>query len=92
MSWRPPTRQSCSCTASDELTETIAALATLSNTLKAREVLAEARNLLGGNGIVRENRVIGHMTGIEATYAFEATETIQTPLVGRVITGLSAFT
>ncbi|HUO40616.1 MAG TPA: acyl-CoA dehydrogenase family protein [Mycobacterium sp.] len=74
-----------------ELSDTIAALAKLNNTVKAREVLAEARNLLGGNGILLENHVIRHMTDIEAIYTFEGTETIQTLLVGRDITGLSAF-
>ena len=55
-------------------------------------MLAEARNLLGGNGILLENHVIRHMADIEAIYTFEGTETIQTLLVGRDITGLSAFT
>jgi glutaryl-CoA dehydrogenase len=76
----------------DTLSDTIAALAKLNNTVKAREVLAEARNLLGGNGILLENHVIRHMADIEAIYTFEGTETIQTLLVGRDITGLSAFT
>jgi len=75
-----------------ELSDTIAALGKLNNTVKAREVLAEARNLLGGNGILLENHVIRHMADIEAIYTFEGTETIQTLLVGRDITGLSAFT
>jgi glutaryl-CoA dehydrogenase len=75
-----------------ELSDTIAALAKLNNTVKAREVLAEARNLLGGNGILLENHVIRHMADIEAIYTFEGTETIQTLIVGRDITGVSAFT
>jgi glutaryl-CoA dehydrogenase len=75
----------------DELSDTIAALAKLNNTGKAREVLAEARNLLGGNGILLEHHVIRHMADIEAVYTFEGTETIQTLIVGRDITGVSAF-
>ena len=77
---------------SDAMSDTIAALGKLNNTVKAREVLAEARNLLGGNGILLDNHVIRHMADIEAIYTFEGTETIQTLLVGRDITGLSAFT
>src|ERR1700757_3186915 len=77
---------------SDALSDTIAALGKLNNTVKAREVLAEARNLLGGNGILLENHVIRHMADIEAIYTYEGTETIQTLLVGRDITGLSSFT
>ena len=76
----------------NELSDTIAALGKLNNTVKAREVLAEARNLMGGNGILLENHVIRHFTDIEAIYTFEGTEAIQTLLVGRDITGLSAFT
>src|SRR5262245_2137551 len=76
----------------DELSDTIAALGKLNNTLMAKQVLSEARNLLGGNGILLENHVIRHYTDIEAIYTFEGTETIQTLLVGRDITGLSAFT
>jgi glutaryl-CoA dehydrogenase len=75
----------------DEMSDTIAALAKLNNTVKARQVLAEARNLLGGNGILLENHVIRHMCDIEAIFTYEGTETIQTLLVGRDITGVSAF-
>src|SRR5246127_1378924 len=75
----------------NDLSDTIAALAKLNNTVKAREVLAEARNLLGGNGILLENHVIRHMADIEAIYTFEGTETIQTLIVGRHITGMGAF-
>ena len=75
----------------DDLSDTIASLAKLNNTVKAREVLAEARNLMGGNGILLENHVIRHMADMEAIYTFEGTETIQTLIVGRHITGVSAF-
>ena len=55
-------------------------------------MIAEARDLLGGNGILLENNVIRHMADIEAIHRFEGTETIQTLIVGRDITGVSAFT
>jgi glutaryl-CoA dehydrogenase len=54
-------------------------------------VIAEARNLLGGNGILLENHVMRHMADIEAIFTFEGTESIQTLLVGRDITGHGAF-
>jgi glutaryl-CoA dehydrogenase len=73
------------------LSDTIAALAKLNNTVKAREVVAEARNLLGGNGLLLENHVMRHMADMEAIFTLEGTETIQTLLVGRDITGHSAF-
>ena len=69
----------------------IAALAKMNNTLKARGVIAEARDLLGGNGILLEHHVIRHMTDIEAIYTYEGTEHIQTLIVGRDITGVGAF-
>jgi glutaryl-CoA dehydrogenase len=73
------------------LTDTIAGLAKLNNTRKARQVIAEARDLLGGNGILLENHVIRHMTDIEMLHTYEGTETIQTLIVGRDITGVGAF-
>lgn len=74
------------------LLPTIAGLAKLHNTRKARQILAEARDLLGGNGILLDFQVIRHMADIEAVHTFEGTETIQTLIVGRDITGISAFT
>jgi glutaryl-CoA dehydrogenase len=76
----------------DSLTDTIAAIAKMNNTRKARQVIAEARDLLGGNGILLEFHVTRHMADIEAIHTYEGTETIQTLIVGRDITGASAFT
>ena len=75
-----------------QLTDTIAGLAKLNNTRKARQICAEARDVLGGNGILLENHVIRHMADIEAIHTYEGTETMQTLIVGRDITGVSAFT
>jgi glutaryl-CoA dehydrogenase len=73
-------------------TDTIAGLAKMNNTRKAREVIAEARDMLGGNGILLDFHVIRHMADIEAIHSFEGTETIQSLIVGRDITGVGAFT
>jgi len=59
----------------DGLRDTIAGLAKMNNTSRARHVIAEARDLLGGNGILLENHVIRHMADIEAIHTFEGTET-----------------
>ena len=83
--------QTARLAAAGQLLPTIAGLAKLHNTRKAREVLAEARDLLGGNGILLDFHVIRHMADIEAVHTFEGTETIQTLIVGRDITGVSAF-
>jgi glutaryl-CoA dehydrogenase len=74
------------------LAPTLAGLAKLHNTSKARQVLADARDLLGGNGILLDYHVIRHMADLEAVHTFEGTETIQALIVGRDITGVSAFT
>ena len=55
-------------------------------------MIAEARDLLGGNGILLEYHAIRHMTDIEAIYTYEGTEHIQTLIVGRDITGVNVFT
>ena len=76
----------------DRVEPTLAGLAKAHNTSTARAVLAEARDLLGGNGILLDFHVIRHMADIESIHTFEGTETIQTLIVGRDITGASAFT
>ena len=74
------------------LTDTIAAIAKMNNTRTARKVIAEGRDLLGGNGILSEYHVMRHMADIEALHTYEGTQTIQTLIVGRDITGVGAFT
>jgi glutaryl-CoA dehydrogenase len=77
--------------ADGQMTDTIAGLAKLNNTRTARRVIAEARDLLGGNGILLEHHVIRHMTDIEVIHTYEGTETMQALIVGRDITGVGAF-
>ena len=74
-----------------KMTDTIAAIAKMNNTRKARQVILEARDLLGGNGILLDFHVMRHMVDIEAIHTYEGTETIQTLIVGRDITGVGAF-
>ncbi len=73
------------------LSDTIAALAKMHNTGKARQVILEARDLLGGNGILLDFHVMRHLADMEAIHTYEGTETIQTLIVGRDITGVGAF-
>jgi alkylation response protein AidB-like acyl-CoA dehydrogenase len=53
--------------------------------------LAHARDVLGGNGILLDHHVARHHADIEAVYTYEGTDSIQSLIVGRAITGLSAF-
>jgi glutaryl-CoA dehydrogenase len=71
--------------------ETVAGLAKLHNTSRARQVVADARDMLGGNGILLATHVIRHMADLEALHTFEGTATIQSLIVGRDITGVGAF-
>ncbi len=73
------------------LSPTVAGLAKMHNTRTARKILSEARDLLGGNGILLEHHVVRHWADIEAIHTFEGTETVQTLIVGRDITGIGAF-
>jgi glutaryl-CoA dehydrogenase len=68
-----------------------ASLAKAFCTTKARETVGLARELLGGNGILLENNVGRFVADAEAIYSYEGTREINTLVVGRAITGLSAF-
>ncbi len=69
---------------------TVAGLAKMHNTSKARRLVADARDMLGGNGILLDHHIIRHMADLEAIPTFEGTETIQTLIVGRDLTPASA--
>ncbi|ARU50943.1 acyl-CoA dehydrogenase [Cellulosimicrobium cellulans] len=73
------------------LTGPQASLAKYTCTRGAREVAASARDLLGGNGILLRNRVARHFADVEALHTYEGTESVQALIVGRDITGVSAF-
>ena len=60
-------------------------------TRTARGIASNARDLLGGNGILLANRVARHLADIEAIHTYEGTETMQALIIGRGITGTSAF-
>jgi glutaryl-CoA dehydrogenase len=68
-----------------------AALAKLNTASGARRVCAMARDLLGGNGILLEHHVARHHADVEAVYTYEGTDTVQSLIVGRAVTGISAF-
>jgi glutaryl-CoA dehydrogenase len=68
-----------------------AALAKLNTAAGARRVCAMARDILGGNGILLEYQVARHHADMEAVYTYEGTDTVQSLIVGRAVTGHSAF-
>ena len=74
-----------------KMTDAMASLAKMNNARLAREVVAEAREMLGGNGILLDYHIARHHADIEAVFTYEGTDTIQSLIVGRAITGQQAF-
>jgi glutaryl-CoA dehydrogenase len=74
-----------------ELRDEHASLAKAYCTAKCRETVGFARELLGGNGILLEHQVGRYVADAEAIYSYEGTREMNTLIVGRAITGLSAF-
>jgi glutaryl-CoA dehydrogenase len=74
-----------------QLLPTQASLAKYHNTRAARRIASVARDMLGGNGILLEHRVMRHMADIESIHTYEGTESVQALLIGRDITGVGAF-
>jgi len=68
-----------------------AALAKALCTAKSRETVAWGRELLGGNGIVADYNVGRFFNDVEALYSYEGTYQMQNLIVGKAITGISAF-
>ena len=77
--------------AEGKMTAAMASLAKMNNARLAREVVADAREMLGGNGILLEYHIARHHADIEAVFTYEGTDTIQSLIVGRELTGMQAF-
>ena len=58
---------------------------------KVRTLCRDARDMFGGNGILLEHHVARHLTDMEVVHTYEGTDSIQSLILGREITGLSAF-
>jgi glutaryl-CoA dehydrogenase len=58
---------------------------------KARHVCSTARDVLGGNGILLEYGVARLFADMEAVFSYEGTDEMNTLIIGRSITGHSAF-
>jgi glutaryl-CoA dehydrogenase len=74
-----------------KLTGPMASLAKMYTAQKARGICMEARDILGGNGLLLEYHVARHMTDMEVVHTYEGTDSIQSLIIGRDVTGLSAF-
>src|SRR5215472_12723726 len=74
-----------------KLTEQQSALSKGFTTAKTRETVSWARELLGGNGILADYHVARFFADAEALYSYEGTYQMQNLIVGKAITGFSAF-
>ncbi len=61
------------------------------NTGKALDIARKARDMLGSNGLSSGFDVIRHMTNLEAVSTYDGTDDVHTLILGRAITGISAF-
>jgi glutaryl-CoA dehydrogenase len=76
---------------SGELDPATVSMFKMNNVAKARQVAATARDVLGGNGILLDYRVMEHMADLEGVYSYEGTNDVNTLIVGQAITGHRAF-
>ncbi|MDQ4000455.1 MAG: acyl-CoA dehydrogenase family protein [Actinomycetota bacterium] len=74
-----------------KMTGGMASLAKMNNAKKAKQVCANARDIMGGNGVLLEYHVARHLSDMEIVYTYEGTDTVQSLIVGREVTGISAF-
>lgn len=75
----------------DLLTDEHASMAKVFCSLRTRDVVRSAREVMGGNGILLEYDVARFVADAEAIYSYEGTKEINSLIVGRAITGYSAF-
>ncbi|GGG48953.1 glutaryl-CoA dehydrogenase [Bizionia arctica] len=73
------------------LTDEHASLAKVFCSMRTRDVVSRAREVMGGNGILLEYNVARFVADAEAIYSYEGTKEINSLIVGRAITGYSAF-
>lgn len=74
-----------------KLTDEHASLAKVFCTLRTRDIVSRAREVMGGNGILLQYNVARFVADAEAIYSYEGTKEINSLIVGRAITGHSAF-
>ncbi len=66
-------------------------LAKMNNVREAIKIARIARDILGARGILADHQVIRHLCDLEAISALEGTDSMHTLVIGKEITGISAF-
>lgn len=75
----------------DRATPEMVSLAKRSSAGAALGIARQARDMLGGNGITGDYRVIHHMMNLETVNTYEGTYDIHGLILGRAITGIQSF-
>jgi glutaryl-CoA dehydrogenase len=75
----------------NEMRPVQASLAKWNNVRMALEVARDCRDMLGGAGITAEHVTIRHMLNLESLITYEGSETVHELVVGKELTGVSAF-
>lgn len=75
-----------------EFSTAMASMVKMTTSRKALSMCRTARDMMGGNGLLLENHVARHLTDMEVVSTYEGTDSMQALIVGRDITGISAFT
>lgn len=76
----------------DEFTMPMSSLVKMTTSRKALDMVRTARDIVAGNGLLLERHIGRHLTDMEVVSTYEGTDSMQALIVGRDITGLSAFT
>jgi glutaryl-CoA dehydrogenase len=63
----------------------------LNNVREAIAIAGTARSILGGDGVTSDFPVMRHMANLESVRTYEGTDEVHTLVLGRELTGLSAF-
>lgn len=74
-----------------EYDEVATSTAKMMNSLRLRESVAMGRGITGGNGILAEYDIARFFSDAEAVYTYEGTHEINALVIGRALTGDSAF-
>lgn len=69
----------------------LASMCKMNSCAEALKTARKMRNLLGGNGITLDYNIIRHMNNLESVFTYEGTDNIHHLILGKYLTGISAF-
>ena len=75
----------------NKITPTMISMAKMNGAREALNIARACRNLLGANGISLEYDVIRHLNNLETVFTYEGTDNVHHLVIGKHLTGISAF-